>query len=207
MMGVAPPGARAWLSLSASKTRKLPYSLELVEVDDTLIAINTNNPNQIAAEAIANGAIPELAGYETLQREVKYGASSRIDILLDGGAKARRTGPAYVEIKNVHLRRQGHLAEFPDSVTARGAKHLEELIAMKAAGCRSVMLFIVQRGDCREFAPAEDLDPTYTAGLRRASAKGVEILCYDCDITTQEVTLRKPLPVILDRPAPSTERI
>ena len=199
MMGVAPPGARAWVSKSASKTRKLPYSLELVDVDGVLVAINTQNPNKIAAEAIERRAIPELSGYEILRREVKYGASSRIDLLLEGGAKAARTGPAYVEIKNVHLRRKGDLAEFPDSVTARGAKHLEELIAVKQGGARAVMLFIVQRGDCSRLAPADDLDPVYAQTLRRAAEAGVELLAYDCEITLSEVALRKPLAIALDR--------
>ena len=198
MMGVAPPGAPVWLSKSASKTRKLPYSLELIAVDGGLVAINTQNPNKIAAEAINRGAIPELSGYQTLRREVKYGASSRIDILLDGGPKAARAGPVYVEIKNVHLRRTGDLAEFPDSVTARGAKHLEELITVKQNGARAVMLYIVQRGDCRRFAPADDLDPAYAEALRRAAASGVELIAYDCEISLSEVTLRKPLTIDLD---------
>jgi len=194
MMGVAQKNAQVWVSKSSSKTRKLPYSWELVEIDGGLIAINTNNPNKIGFEAIKAGVIPELTGYDTIQREVKYGENSRIDILLGGG---RRKIPCYVEIKNVHLRRQTHLAEFPDSVTKRGAKHLIELSDMKKAGARAVMLFIVQRTDCKTFAPARDLDPTYGKELDNAVQSGVEILCYDCDITTSEVRLRRPLPVNL----------
>ncbi|MEO0398501.1 MAG: DNA/RNA nuclease SfsA [Pseudomonadota bacterium] len=194
MLGVAPEGAPAWVSLSPSKTRKLPYTLELVKVDGGLVAINTNNPNKIGAEAIEAGLIPELTGYETLKREVKYGENSRIDILLSGG---RRDRPAYVEIKNVHLMRAPGLAEFPDSVTKRGAKHLVELANQKAAGDRAVMLFIVQRTDCRSLAPADDLDPEYGRALRAAVAAGVEVLCYDCEVTTNEVRLRRPLPVTL----------
>ena len=194
MMGVAPEGARVWLSKSESKTRKLPYSWELVEVDNTLVAINTNNPNKIAWEALEQKVIPELTGYADMRREVKYGENSRIDILLDGG---RRKKPCFVEIKNVHLRREASLAEFPDSVTARGAKHLRELEAVVAKGDRAIMLFIVQRGDCDRFSPAGDIDPGYAEALGKAAQAGVELLCYDCDITTSEVRIRKPLPIEL----------
>ncbi len=192
MMGVAPEGARAYVAKSPSKTRKLPYTLELVDVDGVYVAINTLNPNKIAEEAVNGGWIPELTGYDEVRREVKYGENSRIDLLLSGG---RRAAPCYVEIKNVHLSRAKGLAEFPDCVTARGAKHLRELGAMASSGARAVMLFIVQRGDCSRFQPAADLDPAYAAALAEAVATGVEVLCYDCDITTSEVRLRKPLPV------------
>ena len=192
MMGVAPEGAPVWVSEHHGKGRKLPYSWELVKIGGTLVAINTSNPNKIAFEAVERGAIPELSGYGTIRREVKYGRSSRIDLLLEGG---RRRKPCYVEIKNVHLLRKPGLAEFPDSVTARGAKHLAELADMVKEGARAVMLYIVQRGDCRRFAPAADLDPTYAEALKSAVAQGVETLCYDCDITTSEVALRKALEV------------
>ncbi len=194
MMGVAPPGAPAWVSVSPSKTRKLPHTFELVEVDGGLVAINTNNPNKIAAEAIAAGRIPKLAAFAALRREVKYGENSRIDILLEGDGDA---APTYVEVKNVHLMRDGGLAEFPDSVTTRGAKHLRELVGVAAKGARAVMLFIVQRMDCERLRPAEDLDPAYAAALRHAAANGVETLCYDCEITLNGVELRRPLPVKL----------
>lgn len=192
MMGVAPPGAPVWLADHQGSKRKLRYSWELVDIDGALVAISTQNPNRIAEEAVRAGAIPELAGYAEIRREVKYGASSRVDLLLESGW---RGAPCYVEVKNVHLTRETGLAEFPDSVTARGAKHLEELTAMVRAGARAVMLFIVQRADCRRFAPAADLDPAYAAGFARALDAGVEALCYDCEVTTAEVVLRRPLPI------------
>ena len=198
MMGVAPQDAPVWVSEHHGKGRKLPYSWELVSVDDTLVAINTGNPNKIAHEAIAKGMIPELAGYAQIRPEVKYGASSRIDLLLEGGKGKRAGRPCYVEIKNVHLMRQPGLAEFPDSVTTRGAKHLAELSAMVESGARAVMLYIVQRGDCARLAPAADLDPGYAAALAEAVKAGVETLCYDCEITTSEVVLRKPLEILLE---------
>ncbi len=194
MLGVAVEGARAWVSEHHDKKRKLPFSWELVEIGKTLIAVNTSNPNKIAFDAIEAGHIPELAGYEMIRREVKYGQASRIDLLLEDA----RRGPCYVEIKNVHLSRQAGLAEFPDSVTARGAKHLHELTRMTADGVRAVMLFIVQRDDCRRFAPAADLDPAYAKALKTAVSAGVETMCYDCEITTAEVVLRRRLEIHLE---------
>ena len=192
MLGVAVEGALVWVSQHDGKTRKLPYSWELIDLDGVLIPINTSNPNKIAFEAVEGGVIPELTGYASIRREVKYGDSSRIDLLLEGG---RRRTLCYVEIKNVHLSREKGLAEFPDSVTARGAKHLGELIKVAENGARAVMLFIVQRSDCHRFQPAADLDPKYSALLAEAAANGVEILCYDCEVTHSEVVLRKPLEV------------
>ncbi len=198
MMGVAPEGARVWVSKSASKTRKLPYSWELVEITEfgrpALVGINTNNPNKVAFEAIEQGMIPELSNYSSIRREVKYGENSRIDILLEKDGKP----DCYVEVKNVHLlRRPDGLAEFPDSVTARGLKHLQELTRMVAEGKRAVMLFIIQRGDCQALAPADDLDPAYAEGLRAAVANGVEALAWDCEVTTEEIVLRRNLPLKL----------
>ena len=125
---------------------------------------------------------------------MKYGRNSRIDILLEAAGR-----PAcYVEVKNVHLRRGGR-AEFPDSVTARGAKHLAEMSDMVAQGCRAVMVYLVQREDCDGFAIAADIDPAYAAGLARARAGGVEAICYSCKLTTEAITLDRALPLHLDR--------
>lgn len=190
MLGVSEPGAEVWLSRCEGKARKLPYSWEMVRVDGGLVGINTMHPNRIVAEAIAAGAIPELAGYDEVRREVRYGKASRVDLLLRG----RGRPDCYVEVKNVHLRR-GSAAAFPDAVTARGAKHLLELADMVAAGARSVMLYLVQRGDCDHFTLAEDIDPVYAQGLRRALAAGVEALCYRCALSLDGITVDRPLPV------------
>jgi len=194
MLGVAVDGARVWVSEHRDGKRKLPFSWQLVEVDGVLIPVNTSNPNRIVDEALDDDKIPEIGGYADKRREVKYGEKSRIDFLLNDPKK----GACYVEVKNVHLSRTPGLAEFPDSVTARGAKHLRELSAVKEAGDRAVMLFVVQREDCRRFRPAADLDPAYAAALKDAAAAGVELLCYDCEVSEAAVVLRRPLQIELD---------
>lgn len=191
MIGLAEPGFRTWVSQSTNLKRKLKHTWEVVEADDTLVGINTNLPNKLLEEAIKAGGINALQGYSKLCREVKYGQNSRIDILLEQPDR-----PAcFVEIKNVHLCRQPGLAEFPDCVTARGAKHLRELTDMVAQGHRAVMVFLVQRNDCTAFAPAADIDPTYAHELAAARKSGVEVLCYDCEVSLDKITVQKPLDV------------
>jgi sugar fermentation stimulation protein A len=196
MLGLASPGARVWLSKSASLTRKLPHSWELVEVDFgtglELVGINTAHPNALVGEAIAGGVIPELAGYGSVRREVKYGRNSRIDFLLESDGRP----PCYVEVKNVHLMRQPGLAEFPDCVTARGAKHLEELAAMVEAGARAVMLFVIQIGSSSRLALARDLDPGYGAAFDRARARGVEALARRCAVDCSGIMVTDPVPIL-----------
>jgi len=196
MLGLATPGAVVWLSVSASPTRKYPHTWEMVEADlgrgPVLVGINTNHPNRLVSEAIGAGAIPELAGYAGLRREVKYGLSSRIDILLEDPAK----GLAYVEIKNVHLSRKRGLAEFPDSVTERGTKHLAELSAMVAAGHRAAMLYLIQRADAEAFDLAPDIDPVYAEAFARARAAGVEMLAYACDLAPDAINLARAVPIV-----------
>ena len=195
MLGIAIEGAPIWVHEHKNTKRKLPFSWELIQLDKTLVPINTTNPNKIVLEAIEADLVPELASYGTIRREVKYGENSRVDLLLEGG---RRRKPCFVEVKNVHLSRRPGLAEFPDSVTARGAKHLGELIAQRENGARAVMFFLVQRTDCDRFSPADDLDPAYGQALREARRAGVETMCYDCDISMTDVTLRHPLDLVLN---------
>ena len=178
MLGLAAPGSEVWLSPSRNPDRKLKFSWELVAVDGHLVGINTALPNGIVEEAIQAGAIAELTGYASLRREVRYGRNSRIDILL--GHEDRP--PCYVEVKNVHLMRNAGFAEFPDSVTARGAKHLAELSDMAAAGARAVMFFLVQRDDAERFGLAGDIDPHYAQCFEAARRAGVETLVYSCKL-------------------------
>src|SRR5262249_21450400 len=192
MLRVAAPGSEIWLSAAAHPARKLRHTWELIRIDGQLVGINTGHPNALAAEAIRRGAIAERAGYERLRREVAYGRGSRIDILLEDGARPS----CYVEVKNVHLKR-AEAAEFPDCVTARGTKHLGELADMAAAGHRAVMFYVVQRGDCRRFAIAADIDPVYAAALRQAMRAGVEAICYACAVGTSRIDIVGPLPLDL----------
>jgi len=191
MLGLASPGARVWLSMSDSVTRKYPHTWEMVEADlgqgPSLVGINTGHPNRLVAEAIEARRIKKLSGYSSLRREVKYGEASRIDILLEDAKKGR----CYVEIKNVHLMRVAGVAEFPDCVTARGVKHLRELSQMVAEGHRAVMLFLIQRGDAKRFALARDLDPAYAEAFRLAVGAGVEVMAFACSMSTEEIVLDK----------------
>jgi sugar fermentation stimulation protein A len=196
MTGLAAPGTKVWLSKSDNPARKLPYSWELAEVDlgsgGELVGVNTGQPNPLVAAAIAAGAIPELSGYGSRRREVKYGRNSRIDFLLEQEGKP----PCFVEVKNVHLMRAKGLAEFPDAVTARGAKHLEELAAMAAQGHRAVMVFLVQIGSADRLALARDIDPSYGTAFDRARIGGVEAIAYRCLISTSEIAVAGPVPVL-----------
>ena len=195
MIGLATAGARVWLSRSDNPKRKLAHSWELIEVDfgtgAELVGINTAHPNALAAEAIAAGAIAELAGYASLRREVRYGRSSRVDVLLEGPARP----PCYVEIKNVHLMRRAELAEFPDAVTKRGAKHLGELGDMVATGARAVMLFLIQIASARRFALARDIDPAYGKAFDAARRAGVEALAYRCAISCDGIEVIAPVAI------------
>ncbi|HEX8233251.1 MAG TPA: DNA/RNA nuclease SfsA [Caulobacteraceae bacterium] len=189
MLGLNQPGQGVWLSRSDSPTRKLAHTLEMVEEGGGLVGVNTFHPNRLAAEALAEGRIPELAGYAEVRREVRYGAASRVDFLLASPDRPR----CWLEVKNCHFRREAGLAEFPDCVAARSLKHLGELEAMAAAGDRAVMLFVIQRSDCDAFAACADLDPAYAAGLGRAAERGVEVLAYACDLDCKEIRISRPL--------------
>ena len=195
MLGLTAPGSAVWLSESDSPTRKYRHTWELVEADlgkgPLLVGINTGHPNKLVAEAIAASRVAALAGYPGLRREVNYGRNSRIDLLLECADK----GLCYVEVKNVHLSRRHGLAEFPDSVTARGAKHLAEMSDMVRAGHRAVMVFLIQRSEARRLALARDIDPTYGAAFDAARAAGVEAMALRCRMSTEEIVVDKPVPI------------
>lgn len=200
MLGLNAPGSRVWLSRSVNPKRKLPYSWELIEVDlgrgAVLVGINTSSPNGAVATAIRSGLVPELSGYTSLRREVRYGGNSRIDILLEHD----RHPPCYVEIKNVHLMRRPGLAEFPDSVTARGTKHLKALSEMASSGARAVMVYFIQRGDAERFTLAHDIDRGYANAFLEATSRGVEAIAL-CSALTLE-GLARPRAVPVEYPLP-----
>jgi len=194
MLGCQPSGAEVWLSLATNPDRKLKYTWEMVRIGEGLVGINTALTNHLAEEAIRAGRIPELAGYSGVRREVRYGANSRIDLLLEEPGRA----PCYVEVKNVTLSRAVGRMEFPDAVTERGRKHLGELSAMVAAGARAVMLFVAQRDDGAFFTVAGDIDPAYEKALTTARTSGVEALCYICSLTPEEIAVTGFLPLRLN---------
>ena len=195
MLGLTTPGATVWLSESANPARKYAYTWELVEADlgvgPTLVGINTGLPNRIVAEALEARRIRPLAGYPAFRREVRYGRNSRIDILLE----CPKRGLCYVEIKNVHLSRSHGLAEFPDSVTARGTKHLAEMSEMVRNGHRAVMVFLIQRGDAMKLALARDVDPNYGQAFDAAVRAGVEAIALRCRMSLHEITVEKAVPM------------
>jgi sugar fermentation stimulation protein A len=182
MLGLLTPENRVWLSHSSNPARKLSHSWEIVEADFgrglEFAGINTSRPNAIVSDAVKAGFFHEFAGYDVLRREVKYGRNSRIDILLEGAGLP----VCYVEIKNVHMMRRPGLAEFPDCVTARGAKHLAELSDMVRAGHRAVMVYLIQM-QADHFALASDVDPAYAAAFAKARASGVEAIAVCCDVS------------------------
>lgn len=194
MTGLQDPGAEVWLSRSDNPKRKLPLGLELVQADGALVGINAGFANRIVSEALAEGRVPELAEWDQVRAEVRYGQKSRVDFLLSDSRGGQPD--CYVEVKNVHLMRQPGLAEFPDSVTSRGARHLAELADMVRAGHRAFLFYLVQRTDCEAFRVAADIDPDYAAAFREAQAAGVGTFCYDCSITRDGIVLKRSLPVL-----------
>lgn len=190
--GVTSPGLTVWLSESVNPARKLKYTWEMVEVDGTVVGVNTSWPNALVEEAIQQQVITELRDYRHLKREVKYGASSRLDILLQDPVK----GDCFVEIKNVHMCREPLVAEFPDGVTARGTKHLSEMISVVQEGKRAVMLYVIQRQDCQNLKFAADIDPVYAQTALKAKEQGVEFYAYYCDVNPDGIIIKSPLPVL-----------
>ncbi|MGI9407931.1 MAG: DNA/RNA nuclease SfsA [Hyphomicrobiaceae bacterium] len=199
MKGLTDPGCPVWLSLSDNPKRKYKHTFEMIEVDigqgPVIVGINTGHPNKLVEEGILNGKIKELKGYKSLKREQKYGKNSRIDILLRK-TEDEDSDRCYVEVKNVHLMRSSGVAEFPDSVTSRGAKHLVELSDMVREGHRAVMVYLIQRNDTKKFAFAGDIDPEYVATFQAARKAGVEALAYACDVTPGGIAVIRKVKIV-----------
>ncbi|WP_370301527.1 DNA/RNA nuclease SfsA [Pseudooceanicola sp.] len=186
MLGLAEPGTKIWLEPNDDPKKKLKWGWRLVDHENGhFTGVDTSVPNRALKAALEAGEVPELAAYRTIRPEVKYGRNSRIDFLLQQDGLP----DAWVEVKSVTLSRQPGLAEFPDSVTARGAKHLGELAEMAQSGHRAVMFYLVQRTDCATFTIARDLDPAYGVAFDKARQMGVEMLCYGTRITPDDITL------------------
>lgn len=192
MMGLAEPGMRIWVEPNDDPKKKLKYGWRLIEHENGhFTGVDTSVPNRAVRAALIAREIPQLANYTNVRPEVKYGENSRVDFLLTGS----RLKDAYVEVKSATLSRVEGLAEFPDSVTKRGTKHLGELTAMIEQGHRAVLFYLIQRTDCTSLAVAADIDPTYAMAFARARAAGVEVIAYDTLITPQEITIGKLVPL------------
>lgn len=178
-------GCDVWVSFHNDAKRKLKYTLQLTNINGSLICVNTNYANKIAIQAIQDGTIQELQGYTALKPEQKYGTNSRIDILLE-----KEGEKCYVEVKSVTLKIGDQLA-FPDAVTTRGEKHLKELSQMVQNGHRAVMLYVVLREENLQFRLAKEIDKKYYETFRTALAQGVEVLVYFSQITLQEIHITK----------------
>ncbi|WP_370229271.1 DNA/RNA nuclease SfsA [Cognatishimia sp.] len=190
MLGLKDPGTKIWLEPNDDPKKKLKYGWRLVDHENGhFTGVDTSVPNRALKAALMAHQVPDLAAHPTVRSEVKYGQNSRVDFLLSGN------GPdLYVEVKSVTLSRSTGRAEFPDSVTARGTKHLHDLTDMVAAGHSALMFYLVQRTDAEVVTLADDIDPTYAKAFDRAMEAGVQVLAYDCNISPQGITLGVPLP-------------
>lgn len=192
LLGCVPEGAPCVLRDSQNPERKLRYTLQTVEVDGGWVNVDTGLPNKLVPEAVEARLVPALRGYDRIRTEVKYGKNSRIDVLLEKDSGER----CYVEVKNTTLAR-GKLALFPDAVTERGRKHLQELMGVVAEGHRAVMFYCVSRADVTRFSPADDIDPAYGATLREAVEAGVELEAWSTLVEPDRFELGKRLRVAL----------
>ena len=191
MLGLLVPGTPVWVSkVPDNSPRQLRYTWELVDIEGSLIGVNTQMPNRLAEKALQNQKIAELLDYPFYKREVKYGTNSRIDFLLTNEQGDR----CYLEVKQVHMR-VGDVALFPDCVTTRGTKHLQELIKVRQEGARAVMLYVLQRQDCKTFALAADIDPVYAKTAQQAQREGVKFLAYACSLTPDGIEIMNRIEV------------
>lgn len=201
MKGCSDPGSRVGVLFQPDPKRTLRWSLELVQNDGIWIAVNTARPNRVVEEAIQSAVIPELRGYGSMRREVKYGTNSRIDLLLESGELDPKP-PCYVEVKGVTMI-EGRRGLFPDAVTERGTKHLLELQSVAGQGARAVLFFLVLRSDCACVAPADAIDPLYAQTLRQVAQQGVEVLAYATRSDNNGIVLTHRVPVVLSLSAAS----
>lgn len=194
MLGLIAPGRPVLLSASTNPARKLAWSWEMVQADlpggPQWVGINTLRPNLLVAEAFREGRLPPLSGAATLRPEVRYGRASRVDFLAEGPA-----GPCHVEVKNCHMMREAGLAEFPDCIAARSARHMDELADVVRGGGRALLIVVVQMRAAR-FDVAGDIDPGFAAAFRRARAAGVETVAYACRLDPDEVTIDREIPIV-----------
>ena len=191
MMGLLNKGNKVWFSESDNPARKLKYTLEIIEVEKNLVGINTFSSNKIVSEALNQKKIKSLVKFNNIRSEVKFSKKSRFDFLISNNKEK-----CFLEVKNVTLVRRGKIAEFPDAITSRGTKHLNELITAKKKGFQSYILYLIQREDCNFFKIAEDIDEKYKFAFNEALKFGVKVLCYDCKLCDEEIKLNNQIKLI-----------
>ncbi len=178
---------------SDNPNRKLKYTLEIINDGKSLVGVNTHSANQIIEDAILDKKIKELIKYSEYVREVKFGLNTRFDFLLTS-----KKQKAFLEVKSVTLSRKSGIAEFPDAVTSRGLKHLEELEKAKKEGYESYLVYLVQREDCDQFKIAKDIDPKYYEAFLKAKKNGVKFISYSCNVNEKEISINKSIKIILN---------
>ncbi len=188
MMGLLKKGNKVWLSKSDNPKRKLKYTLQIFEVQNSRIGINTLLTNKIVFDALKKGLIKNFKNIDNIKQEVKFGENTRFDFLL-----TEKTKKTFIEVKNVTLSRENNIAEFPDAITSRGLKHLKELLRAKQKGFEIFLLFIIQRNDCSKFQLAKDIDPEYCEFLIKAVKKNLKVLCYDCKFSPKGIKLNREI--------------
>ena len=188
MMGLIKKGNKVWLSKSNNPKRKLKYTLQIIEDQKTKVGINTHLTNRIVFDALSKRKIKNFKNLDKIQQEVKFGKNTRFDFLIT--EKDKKT---FIEVKNVTLSRQSDIAEFPDAVTSRGLKHIQELLKARKKGFEIYLFFVIQRNDCSKFELAKDIDPEYCELLLKAVKKNLKILCYDCKFSTKGIKLNREI--------------
>ena len=188
MIGLLNKNNKVWITEAANKKRKLKYTLQIIEENGSMVGVNTHLTNKIVNHALQNNLIKEFSNKIKIKREQVFGKNTRFDFLLED-----KNTKAFLEVKNVTLSRKKKVAEFPDSVTSRGTKHLNELINATKKGFKAYMLFVVQRNDCDKFEIAKDIDPIYSKTLIKAVKSKVKILCYDCKFSSKGITLNNKI--------------
>jgi len=191
MQGLLIKNNKVWLTKSNDPKRKLKYTLQIIESNGSKVGINTHLTNKIVFDALKNNKIKNFNAVE-IKTEVKFGNNTRFDFLItDSNSKK------FIEVKNVTLSRTDKLAEFPDAITSRGAKHIDELIKAKNKGYDIYLMFVIQRDDCDRFSIARDIDPKYADLLSDAIKKKLNILCYDCKFSSKGIKLNKQIKIII----------
>ena len=188
MMGLLKKSNKVWLTKAINKKRKLKYTLQIIEDGKTKVGVNTHLTNKIALDALKKKLIKDFENVTYIKSEQVFGENTRFDFYLE-----EMKVKTFLEVKNVTLKRRTDIAEFPDSVTSRGAKHLRELINAKKKGFNACLLFVIQREDCNKFEIAKDIDPEYSKALINAINHGVKILCYDCKFSSKGILLNNKI--------------